>query len=98
MYFPCLWFSHLSFIISGTELKDEESGTKVVRETKREHFNCIPHGGIIRARPIEITIKKRWFPTLKPRVSIKISILGMVKSDLDALAPCASKPSELFLC
>jgi hypothetical protein len=33
---------------------------------------------------------------LKLRVSIKNSILGMVKSDLDALAPCALKSSESF--
>ncbi len=51
---------------------------------------------IVRARPIEITIKKRWFPTLKPRVSVKNLILGMVKSDLNAMAPCASKSSESF--
>ncbi len=48
---------------------------------------------IVRARPIEITIKKQWFPTLKPRISVKNSV-GMVKSDLDALAPCALKSSE----
>ncbi len=29
-------------------------------------------------------------------VSVKKSILGMVKSNLDVLAPCASKSSESF--
>ncbi len=53
---------------------------------------------IVWARPIEITIKKQWFPTLKPRFSVKKLILEMVKSDLDALASCASKSSESFLC
>ncbi len=51
---------------------------------------------IVRARPIEIIIKKRWFLTLKPRISIKKVVLGMIKSNLDALAPCALKSSESF--
>ncbi len=40
--------------------------------------------------------QKNKFPTLKPRVSVKNAVLGMVKGDLDALAPCASKSSEPF--
>jgi hypothetical protein len=33
-----LFYFNMSFPISGTELKEKESGTKVVRGTKREHF------------------------------------------------------------
>ncbi len=53
---------------------------------------------IVWARLIGIDIKKPWFLTLKPRASVKNLILGMVKSNLDALAPWALKSSESFLC
>ena len=35
-------FSSVFPIISGTEWKEKESGTKVVQGTKRVHFKCIP--------------------------------------------------------
>jgi hypothetical protein len=57
---------------------------------------CPQNFGIFWAHPIEITIKKQWFPTLKPRFSVKKMILGMFKINLDALASCASKSSKSF--
>ena len=35
-------FLNSSYNVSGTELKDKESDTKVVRGTKRVHYNCLP--------------------------------------------------------